>query len=155
MSGFQLQPLLDAMPPVAAMQVRAQALADGRLRLSAPLAANVNDKDCAFGGSLSGLMTLAGWGALMQALHAEGLAVEVFVADAQTRFLAPLYADLQAEAELPAAEQWATLLERLRTRGRGSCRLHARILGPDGLIAEQQARYAVFVTADADQETPP
>ena len=48
-----------AMPPVAAMQPAIAHWQDGHLRLRAPLAANVNDKGCAFGGSLCSLMTLA------------------------------------------------------------------------------------------------
>ena len=34
----------EAMPPVAAMRLQAVAIDGGRLRLHAPLAANVNDK---------------------------------------------------------------------------------------------------------------
>ena len=51
--------LLAGMPPVAAMAIRVAGYEGTRLRLRAPLAANVNDKDCAFGGSLASLMTLA------------------------------------------------------------------------------------------------
>ena len=69
-----------AMPPVAAMQPAIAHWQDGHLRLRAPLAANVNDKGCAFGGSLCSLMTLAAWGlvylelALMEALRRQGRA---------------------------------------------------------------------------------
>ncbi len=46
------------------------------LTLAVPLAPNINDKGCAFGGSLTSLMTLASWGvvelALARAVGAEG-----------------------------------------------------------------------------------
>ena len=71
------------------------------MQLHAPLDANVNDKGCAFGGSLAGVMTLAGWGLLTLKLEEAGLEGEVYVADSQLRYLKPLYADLQAEARLP------------------------------------------------------
>src|SRR5690606_24608867 len=57
-----LQAQLLAMPPARAMQLRITAGHADRLRLEAPLAANVNDKGTAFGGSLVSLMTLAAWG---------------------------------------------------------------------------------------------
>ena len=40
------------MPPVVALDPAIAAWEDGHLRLSAPLSANVNDRGCAFGGSL-------------------------------------------------------------------------------------------------------
>lgn len=58
----RLQSLLDAMPPVAALGVRVARCDAERVVLEAPLARNVNDKACAFGGSLASLLTLAGWG---------------------------------------------------------------------------------------------
>ena len=71
----------DAMPPVAAMQVRAVHYDGQRLRLHAPLDRNVNDKACAFGGSLVSLLTLAGWGLVTLRCHQLGIDADVFVAD--------------------------------------------------------------------------
>src|SRR5690606_23502560 len=51
-----------AMPPVASMQLRIDGYDGETLALAAPLALHVNDKGCAFGGSLVSLLTLAGWG---------------------------------------------------------------------------------------------
>jgi hypothetical protein len=41
-----------AMPPVHAMAIKATGMQEGVLSVTAPLANNVNDKACAFGGSL-------------------------------------------------------------------------------------------------------
>src|SRR5690606_34973957 len=81
-----MQAQLLAMPPARAMQLR---IADGhadRLRLEAPLAANVNDKGSAFGGSLASLMTLAAWGLAVLRIEQAGLSAEVYVADSQVRY---------------------------------------------------------------------
>ena len=86
------------MPPVAALRPAIADWRDGHLRLSAPLSANVNDKGCAFGGSLVSLMTLAGWCLVSGRLQQAGLEAEVYVADSQVRYLAPLRVDLVAEA---------------------------------------------------------
>ena len=86
---------LDTIPMVRAMQVGLGDIEPARLVLHAPLAANLNDKGCAFGGSLVSLMTLAGWAWVTTRLHAAGFeGCEVFVADSQVQYLAPLWDDL-------------------------------------------------------------
>ena len=136
---------LAAMPPVAALAIRATGLADGRLRLRAPLAANVNDKGCAFGGSLAGLMTLAGWGLLTLKLGDAGIDAEVYVADSQVRYLKPLYADLEAEARLAPDTDWEATLRAFRERGRARATVQARVLGPgDEPVADLAARFAAL-----------
>lgn len=135
----------DAMPPVAAMQVRAVHYDGEVLRLEAPLARNVNDKACAFGGSLVSLMTLAGWGLVTARLKEAGIAAEVYVADSQVRYLAPLYSDLVAEARLDAGTDWGDVLQAWRARGRARAAVQARVPGPDGApVAELAARFAAL-----------
>ena len=139
-----LDPLLAAMPPVAAMQVRALDFNDGCLRLVAPLAANVNDKACAFGGSLSGVMTLAGWGWLMLAAQDAGLPSEVYVADSQVRYLAPLFDDLVAEARLRPDQDWAAVVRTLGERRRASATMQCCVRDADGaVVATLEARFAL------------
>ena len=120
-----------AMPPVAAMQPRVLDWQDGCLRMQAPLATNVNDKGCAFGGSLVSLMTLAGWCLVSGRLQQAGLEAEVYVADSQVRYLAPLRADLVAEAWLEEGD-WAVFLAGFRERGKARCRIAARVCLPEG-----------------------
>ena len=147
-SDPELQALLDhyrAMPPVAAMDV-AIASADGdSLCLSAPLARHVNDKGCAFGGSLVSLMTLAGWGLVTLKARAAGVDADVFVADSQVDYLAPLFADLRAEAKLAEGGDWEGLATSLRERGRAHVHVSARVPLPDGGVACRcRARYVAI-----------
>jgi len=134
-----------AMPPVAAMQTSIAGYDGQRLRLHAPLSANVNDKGCAFGGSLGSLMTLAAWGLVTLRVQDAGMQADVFVADSRIRYLAPLYADLTAEAELEPSASWDEFLATLRERGRARTELVARVPLPDGgVAAEFAARYVAF-----------
>jgi thioesterase domain-containing protein len=138
---------MDAMPPVAAMQVRtAGDDADAAvLRLRAPLSANVNDKACAFGGSLASIMTLAGWGWLMLRLHAAGHAAAVYVADSQVRYLAPLYDDLVAEARLAEGQDWDAIARLYASRGRARATMSSRVLDAAGApVATLDARFALL-----------
>jgi thioesterase domain-containing protein len=141
----QLDAHYQAMPPVAAMQLSIAGYDGQRLRLRAPLSANVNDKGCAFGGSLGSLMTLAAWGLVTLRVQEAGMQADVFVADSRIRYLAPLFADLEAEAELDAAASWQDFIATLRERGRARTELVARVPLPDGgVAAEFGARYVAF-----------
>ena len=137
---------LSSMPPVAALQLRIGDADEDRLHLHAPLHANVNDKGCAFGGSLTSLMTLAGWGLISLRLAAEELDADVFVADSEIRYRAPLFADLHAVAELDEGERWDAFLETLRAKGRARLAVVARVALPEGGVAtESRSRYAAIL----------
>ncbi|HEY4530110.1 MAG TPA: YiiD C-terminal domain-containing protein [Luteimonas sp.] len=134
-----------SMPPVAAMGVAIAGCNGDSLTLQAPLARNVNDKQCAFGGSLVSLMTLAGWGLVTLRCRHLGIEADVYVADSEVRYLAPLYADLEATAALADGTGWAPFDESLRSRGRARVRLAASVSLPDGGVATTlRAGYAAI-----------
>ena len=134
-----------SMPPVAAMGVAIRGLEGDALTLRAPLALNVNDKDCAFGGSLVSLMTLGGWGLVTLRCHQLGIDADVYVADSEVRYLAPLYSDLEATATLADGSGWGPFDQALRSRGRARIRIAATVPLPDGGIATTlRAGYAAI-----------
>ncbi len=142
----QLAEQFRLMPPVAALQLRVEGFDGDCLSLHAPLAANVNDKGCAFGGSLVSLMTLAGWGVVTLRVQQSGLRADVFVADMQVRYRAPLFDDLQAEARLADDQSWDAALARLREHGRADLSVSARVRLPDGgTAAESTARFVALI----------
>ena len=137
------------MPPVAAMQPRILDWRDGVLTLGAPLAANVNDKGNAFGGSLCSLMTIAGWGLGFLRLAEAGLEADIYVADSRIRYLKPVYEDLVVEVRLETAgAEGADALDLpgvLRSQGRAGYRVNARTLLADGATAAALgARYVAI-----------
>ena len=134
-----------SMPPVAAMDIAIAGREGDTLSLRAPLALNVNDKDCAFGGSLVSLMTLAGWGLVTLRCRALGIDADVFVADSEVRYLAPLFADLRAQARIAEGESWERFVATLRERGRARTTLVATVPLPDGAAATTcRARYVAI-----------
>ena len=133
-----------SMPPVAAMRLEIARADAGGLRLRAPLSAHVNDKGCAFGGSLVSLMTLAGWGVATLALERAGLHADVFVASSEVRYRAPLFADLEAVANADATEL-AAFVAALRDDGRASLNLDASVPLPEGGSAcDMRSRYVAI-----------
>jgi thioesterase domain-containing protein len=136
----------DSMPPVAAMRIRAAGMDADSLWLHAPLQANVNDKSCAFGGSLASIMTLAGWGWLTLAADRAGLTSEVYVADSSIRYLAPLFEDLRGHAWLRPDQDWAAIVRTLGERRRTSATMLAEIRSETGAVAAtMEARYALRI----------
>ena len=135
-----------AMPPVAALQP-AIAGSDARsLCLQAPLAANVNDKGCAFGGSLVSLMTIAAWGLVFLELAQAGIEADIFVADSRVRYLKPVFEDIVVEAGFDDPSERATLVGTLRRQGRASIRLKSEsMLADGGVAASFVGRYVAIV----------
>lgn len=131
----QLLAALRAMPPVRALELELGDYDGLHLRLRAPLAPNVNDKGCAFGGSLASLLTLAAWGLASLKLGEAGLGAEVYVQDSTLRYLAPLQADLEATAWLDPAQGWDDFIAALRSRGKARARLLAEVAPPGGGVA--------------------
>jgi len=130
-----LQARLAGMPPVAALGIAVRGFVDGALHLEAPLAANVNDKDNAFGGSLASLMTLAGWGWLSLQLVLLESTADIYVADSQLRYLAPVYEDLHAEAAPQVSSDWAGFVATLRQRGKARLEMAACVRLASGEVA--------------------
>ena len=134
------------MPPVAAMQPRILGWQGDALVLGAPLAANINDKGCAFGGSLSSLMTIAGWGVASVLLAEAGVDADIYVADSRVRYLKPVYEDLVVDAGFDDPVERAALADTLRRQGRASIRLKSESLLADGGVAASfVGRYVAIV----------
>lgn len=93
---------------------------DGKLlRLTAPLAPNVNDKGTAFGGSLYSLAVLCGWSLLHLKLKEAGLPHNVVIQEANVRYLLPVSQDITAECYIDdeaVTQMFASLKKHDRAR---------------------------------------
>lgn len=115
--------ILDNIPLAHAIDLRIAGHSENLLSIDAPLAPNVNDKGCAFGGSLASVMTLAGWALVELALQAHGLDCDVYVGRSEIAYLAPVWADFRAQARLSDEERWDTFFSTLQTRGKARIRV--------------------------------
>jgi thioesterase domain-containing protein len=146
------QHILTAIPLARAMDLRIDSYVNRELRLCAPLAPNRNDKGCAFGGSLTGLLTLAGWGSAVLALGSAGAGAEIYVQDSSVRYLAPVWEDIVAVAWLDAADAGAEFIQTYGTRGRARASIQAECRLADGTVAATLA--ARFVAIDPMRRRP-
>jgi thioesterase domain-containing protein len=134
--------ILDGIPLARAMDLHIAGFDGERLTMTAPLLANINDKGCAFGGSLASLMTIACWALVEAVLRRRGDDCDVFVADSTVRYLAPVWSDLSAEARLAPGASWKPFFAMLDGRGRARADFTCVIPGGDGKpLASLDARF--------------
>jgi thioesterase domain-containing protein len=137
--------ILQTIVLARAMAISVGAYDAESLTLAAPLAPNVNDKGCAFGGSLVSLMTLAGWGLVKLALDSHGRDCDIYVQDSDVRYLAPVWNDFEAVARLVDRESFAAMIEALTLRGRARTRVRCVVPLPDGTAAATlEARFVAI-----------
>ena len=140
-----LERALTTIPLTRVMGIAIDAYDGESLTLSAPLAPNVNDKGCAFGGSLVSLMTLAGWGLIKLALDRQGRDCDIYVQDSDVRYLAPVWNDFDAVARLVDRESFVSMAEALTSRGRARTRVRCVIPLHDGSSAATlEARFVAI-----------
>jgi thioesterase domain-containing protein len=120
------------MPPVQALGLHLSDYDGERLTISAPIAANHNDKNNAFGGSLASAATLAAWALCSMKLLEAGFDADVYVQDTMIRYLAPLYDDLHAVACLAEGQTWDSFLAAFASKQRARATLVVQMLDGDG-----------------------
>ena len=76
-----------------------------------------------------------------------GLDADVYVQDASTMYLAPLWDQLIAEAYAPD-NSWPTFIETLRAKGKARLSIESEISGAEGggVAARQSARYVAMTS---------
>jgi thioesterase domain-containing protein len=142
--------VLTDIPLARAMHLRVQAYDGQRLELGAPLAPNINDKGCAFGGSLLSLLTLAGWGLIVLKLRELDRPCEVYVQNSDVKYLAPVWEDFSARAQLAQDQSWDEFLRTLDARGRARLHVHCQVplaSGEDACVL--RARFVAIRSSSA------
>ncbi len=132
----------EEIPLALNMGLQFQECDEQHFSIAAPLVPNVNDKGCAFGGSLVSVMTLTGWGLVELELRMRGLDCDVFVGESTVRYLEPVWTDFQSEARLADSADWATFFDTLAARGRARIEVNCRVPGAsDKPAATLEARF--------------
>lgn len=136
---------LHAHIPITGALGAAAVLWDGeRLRLAAPLAPNLNHRGTAFGGSMSALAVLAGWGVLHLGLRARGVDGRLVVQRSAMEFLAPADGDFSATAALPPRDAWRRFLATYERHGRARVAVSTEVACASGIVAAHEGTYAVL-----------
>jgi thioesterase domain-containing protein len=147
------QTLHHEIPLSHAMGIQVVRLDAQGLALSAPLAANINHKHTAFGGSLATLAILAGWG-LLHLLLRDHPPATIVIQDSHARYRRPVTEDFTAICALPESEVLTTFLQTLIRRGMARIDLTASIPVGGRPAVEFAGRFVAFDSTRAPATGP-
>lgn len=116
----------DQIPLTRAMGVQVSAYDSNGLVLTAPLAANHNHLGTAFGGSLSAIATLAGYGLLWLALGDHS--AHIVVRSSRIRYRHPVRQSIHAIAQPPAPDDLDAFIRKFRATGKAGIRLQVEVV---------------------------
>ena len=108
------------------------------------LAPNLNDKGTGFGGSISGLCTLAGWALTTLLLIEKDLERSAVVKTGTIDFFAPVTKDFTVRCFCPESGGENALIEKVRTKGRGRLPITAEIFQGDTLAVRYRGDYVAL-----------
>ena len=143
----RLQRAIDTIPLARSMALTVASHSDEAVTLAAPLLPNINDKGCAFGGSLASALTLAGWALVKRATDARGYSSDIYVQDSAIRYLAPVWQDFTAVAQLAEGASFDAFFRMLADRGKARIRIQCTVPLADGSTAAiLQAHFVALAT---------
>ena len=132
--------LHDTIPLVRALGLKVARSLDGEVIFNAALAPNINDKGCAFGGSLASLLTLSCWSVLRAHTWAQQIPSDIFVHTSRIVYIAPIWADFTVHASL-SPDALAEFTQTLATKGKAAAIIRAEVRAADGVAATMEARF--------------
>ena len=113
------------IPITRAMGVSVESFDSESLVLTAPLSVNHNHLGTAFGGSLSAIATLAGYGVLWMLL--DDRSSHIVVKNSTIHYHRPVTGEIRAIGKCPDAVAFATFRNRFEKKGKARIRLHVTI----------------------------
>jgi len=131
------------IPMVMQMQVKVAGFDASGLRLTAPLAPNINHERTAFGGSLASLMTLACWGYLWLLLE-DHTGLHIVVNEARIDYLRPVTAMLDALCPPPETAVLERFRETFARRGKARIELKSEMLQDGTPAARYTGSFVVY-----------
>lgn len=102
------------------------------LQISAPLEPNLNHRNTAFGGSLSALAILSGWGLIHLKLKEEGITVRLVIQKSVCDFSAPIDGAFRACARAIPQADWSRFLRTFQRHGRARIRVTSELVTEEG-----------------------
>ena len=129
------------IPLSVAMGVTVASFEDDLLTLEAPLAPNINHQMSAFGGSLSALSALAGWGMVQLQIGKMHIVGNTVVGRSEAVFLRPVLKHLTCRCRLP--NDFAVFQQKLLARGKYSVLLTTEMIEDGEITMTTSSQFVV------------
>ena len=119
--------LYEHIPLSQSMGVEVLEVTANQVRLTAPLAPNINHRETIFGGSASALAILSAWCLVHFRLQDQGLDCRVVIQKNTMSFDMPILGAFEAVCRLNSDEQWERFITILNKRGRSRIVLNSSL----------------------------
>ena len=144
----------EQIPITAAMGIEIIEFSGNSVRASAPLAANINHQDSAFGGSIATLGILTGFVALSATLKEHGESVHLVIQHSETEFSKPAVGAMQSESRPISDATLKEFLGSLQRSGRARTLITSDIFSEGRLIAKNTGTYVAVVEKSIGDSKP-
>ena len=135
--------LEQSIPITTAMGIKAVSYDGSRLRLNAPAAPNLNDKQTIFAGSSYAIAALCGWSMLFLKLAERSINGDVAVYHGEINYSKPAIGDYYAVCNTPGQDVIENFFSALATRKKAKFTLGTGVYDNDGQVADFTGSYAV------------
>lgn len=137
--------LLEEIPITEAMGITTSDYDGKNLSLQMPIEPNINHKLTAFGGSITTLTTLAGWGLIYLILkEEEEYNHHIVIQDSKTEYIRPVTDDFRAVCSKPSDEEIQDFITMFKEKGKARIKLHAYIFEGENASVKFTGRYVVI-----------
>ncbi len=114
--------------------------------LTAPLDANINHRNSAFGGSLSVIAILSGWALLFIKMKELFLQARLVIQSSSFELTNPVMADFEAVSVLPSLKIYERFIKTLGKHGRARMTVHSKVLCNGVSCGTHQGVYVAVIT---------
>lgn len=137
------------LPTAVHMQIAVDAYDGKSLRLTAPLAPSVNDKQTAFGGSIYVVAVMACWGMVYLRCVEYGIDPDIVVAKGEIEYSAPVNGDIVAQSVAAEEADWTQFFADFEDRGKAKIPLCSEVIINGGVAASFKGLYALVADKQA------
>jgi thioesterase domain-containing protein len=135
--------LYHTIPLVQALQLQVTEADVGRVVFDVPLAPNLNDKGCAFGGSLASVLTLASWSVLTCLTWHANIKADVFVHTSDIVYRSPIWKNFKVVAALDQ-QTCDQFLQNLKEQGKAAVIIKAQAMDDDQVAVNFSGRFVAM-----------
>src|SRR5690606_29669592 len=135
------------------MQVEVRVATPEEVILGAPLGPIINDRETAFGGSMSALAILSAWSLLHVKLTAGGYRTRLVIQRNSMSYGKPVLGYFTAHAKSPEPAQWQAFTRMLERKGRGRISVSSVLLYEGDEVGALEGEFVALGSSDTSFAT--
>ncbi len=146
MDTHELQQYLHEHIPLSkAMGIEVLAAIAAGVKLSAPLAPNINHRDTVFGGSAVALAILSAWSLLHIRLSEANISSRIVIQKSTMNYERPITEDFVASSSIPDAANWSKFINTLQRKHRARISVAAVLYCKGEKVAKFEGEFVALV----------